>query len=75
MINRRKAEKCIEIYKLAMDFLLDDIDHTPEERLYARVAYLNLNALRNSLHRFLVVDKSAKSVTFHKVSTKRKQER
>ena len=54
MINRRKAEKCIEIYKLAMDFLLDDIDHTPEERLYARVAYLNLNALRNSLHRFLV---------------------
>ena len=63
MINRRKAEKYIEIYKLAMDFLLDDIDHTPEERLYARVAYLNLNALRNSLHRFLVVDKNSKRST------------
>ncbi len=73
MINRRKAEKCIEIYKLAMDFLLDDIDHTSEERLYARVAYMNLNALRNSLHRFLVVDKPKNTITMHKVSKHRKR--
>ncbi len=73
-LNKRKAEQLIGILHHTQTLLHEDADFTTEERLYARVAYLNLNALRNSLHRFLV-DKSANTVTFHKISIKRKQER
>ncbi len=70
-INRKKAEDLIKQFQYVIKILLEDLDMTTEERLYARVAYLNLNALRNSLHRFLV-DKSKNTVTFHKVSKHRK---
>ena len=71
----KKAEITVDIlYETMQICLQEDMDFNTEERLYARVAYLNLNALRNSLHRFLV-DKPKKSakVKLHR-AIKRKDE-
>ena len=60
MISRKKAEATIAVLHKAIGVCLENTNYTPEERTYAKIAYVSLNALRNSLHRFLV-DKSAKS--------------
>jgi hypothetical protein len=61
MITRRKAEIMLAVLHEAIQICLEDSDMTTDERVYARIAYMALNALRNSLHRFLVSDKVKRS--------------
>jgi hypothetical protein len=71
-LTRRKAEITIAVLHEAIQICLNDgIDWTTDERQYARIAYMSLNALRNSLHRFLV-DKPKNTITMHKIGKHRR---
>lgn len=46
MVNRRRVEITMAIlYETMQICLMENTDFNTEERLYARVAYINLNAL------------------------------
>lgn len=57
-MNKVRAKNLIRELRRALNLCLNDEGFGPEEKLYARTAYLNLNALRNSLHRYLIKKKT-----------------
>lgn len=71
----KKTEITVAIlYETMQICLQEDMDFNTEERVHARIAYLSLQALRNSLMRF-TVDKSENknTITMHKVSKQRRK--
>lgn len=57
-MNKHIANNRIKQLRRTINLLLNDKDFNHREKLSARIAYLSINDLRNSLHRHLVKKKA-----------------